>query len=352
MKIFRRFFFFLALSLLSGCATAPVKLSDPLFYPPPPEQPRIQYLTSFSTELDIEKRPSWFEIFIFGKNENPKIIVKPYGVTLHQSKIFVTDTVANSIEILDLTKKSFEYFKPIGMGGEWVSPTNVALSSDGRMFVADPGRGQVLIFNPGGKYLTALGSKEKSKPTDVKVFNNRLYVSDVKTRLVQVYDLSNYSLLHSIPAEGEGKEAALYSPTNMDIDSAGNVYVSDTGSFDVKKYSPDGKWLKTYGTHGDSLGQFARNKGVAVDREGRICVTDAAFENVQIFNSEGKLLLYFPEKNDAASLVLPAGIDIDYENMDYFKPFIKEGFEVEYLIFIVNQYGDRKVSVFAFGKNK
>ncbi|MDP3980008.1 MAG: hypothetical protein Q8Q33_01200, partial [Chlamydiota bacterium] len=144
----------------------------------------------------------------------------------------------------------------------------------------------------------------------------------------------------------------LFSPTNLDLDNSGNMYVSDTGAFNVKKYSADGKLLASYGSHGDALGQFARNKGIAVDREGRVYVVDAAFEKVQIFDQNGQLLLYFPESNDPAALVLPAGIAIDYDHIEYFKTDINSSFKVDYLIFVTSQYGNRKVSVFGFGKKE
>ncbi len=39
-------------SLAGGCATAPQKLG-PVFFPSPPEPPRLQYLTHYSEARDI-----------------------------------------------------------------------------------------------------------------------------------------------------------------------------------------------------------------------------------------------------------------------------------------------------------
>lgn len=50
------------------------------------------------------------------------------------------------------------------------------------------------------------------------------------------------------------------------------------------------------------MGDFARPKGVAVDSEGHIYVVDAAFGNVQIFNSEGLLLLFFGQMGTGPGL--------------------------------------------------
>jgi len=82
-------------------------------------------------------------------------------------------------------------------------------------------------------------------------------------------------------------------------------------------------------------------------------VVDAAFENVQIFDKEGKLLLFFAEPGASpASLVLPAGIMIDYSLKDYFSPLIDPGFAIDYLVLVTSQYGERKLSIFGFGHKR
>ena len=44
---------------------------------------------------------------------------------------------------------------------------------------------------------------------------------------------------------------------------------------------------------GDSLGQFARVKGVAVDRDNLLYAVDAMSKVVQVFDEQGHLLTWF-----------------------------------------------------------
>jgi hypothetical protein len=89
---------------------------------------------------------------------------------------------------------------------------------------------------------------------------------------------------------------------------------------------------------------------VAVDREGRIYVVDAAFQNVQVFNPEFKLLLFFLSGGlEKHNVYLPAGIAIDYDNIEYFKGYIHPKFKAEYLLFVTSNFGNNKVNVYAFG---
>jgi len=352
MNLLKQFLILLSIVLISGCATVEVGVDQPtLFYPMPPDEPRIQYLTSISSSKDITGGGDRFAKFVLGE-DTAKSIIKPYGVTLDDGKMYVADTVNNSIEIIDFNKKTFEYFQPRG-GSQLMSPINVAIGPDKEMYIADARRGQVLIFSSAGEYQTAIGRKGEFKPTDVVVWKDRLFICDLKTHSIRVHNLSDKEFRYSIPAEGQDEgEGKLFSPTNLDIDSQGHIYVTDTGDFRVKKYNSDGRYLSMFGVQGDTPGAFARPKGVAVDREKRIYVADAAFENVQVFDEEGKLLLYFPEQGDEVKLVLPAGVTIDYEHVDYFRKYIDDEFKVDYLIFVASQYGDKKINIFGFGKKK
>lgn len=343
------------LLFISGCATVPKAAQEkpgPIFYPPSPEAPRLQFLISFSSSDDFEVAPSTFKKFIIGDEKSTKPIVKPYGVTVHGNKIYICDTVINCIDILDLETRKLEYFTP-KEAIQLIDPINLCFDSSGNMYVADSRRGQVVIFDKAGNSLGAIGNKSEFKPTDVAIRGDKIYVCDLKTHSIRIFGLKDRQYLFSIPAEGAAEEAKLFSPTNMAVDEEGNIYVSDMGSFKVQKYSSDGKFLMSIGSQGDMAGQFARQKGVAVDRESRLYVVDAAFENVQIFDKEGKLLLFFGEPGSSrASLVLPAGIAVDYTLKDYFSSLADPGFEIEYLVFVTSQYGDRKLSVFGFGHKR
>ena len=81
-------------------------------------------------------------------------------------------------------------------------------------------------------------------------------------------------------------------PSNITVTDS-EVYVSDMGSGNVKVYSHNGKYIRSIGSFGTVIGQFIRPKGVDIDKEGNVYVVDASFHNVQIFDKEGNLLLFF-----------------------------------------------------------
>jgi hypothetical protein len=51
-------------------------------------------------------------------------------------------------------------------------------------------------------------------------------------------------------------------------------------------------------------------------------------------------------------LILPAKVIVDYANTKYFEPYVDPNFSMESLVIVTSQFGDRRVNVFAFGKEK
>jgi len=368
--------------LAAGCAgtKAPKTAKGPIFYPPAPDAPRMQFLVSYANSDQFRGDARSFETFVVGRTPPKKGLVKPYGVTVRNNQIFVCDTLLKSVEILDLKSRRFDYFTPKGQG-ELYTPINIAVDEDGTRYVTDTALGQVVIFSKDGQYQGSIGQRAKlmptphlkrmkspdtttsakqvevaleMKPTDVLIAGDRLYVTDLKQRNVRVYNKADRKFLFTIPPEPSNETTKLFQPTNLAMDTQGRLYVSDTAGFRVQQYAPDGKHLKQFGMHGDSPGQFALNKGVAVDREGRVYVVDAKMEVCQIFDPDGRLLMWFGDakSSDVAYLTLPASVKIDYDHVGLFQKYAAPGFQIEYLVFVTSQYGGRKLSVYGFGQKK
>lgn len=339
----------MSLLLLAGACGAPRKQAVPVFFPPPPELPRIQYLTSFSGLRDVEEQ-SAFNRFVVGELQDTKVD-KPYGVAVHDGKIYVCDTNA-TVAVFDLKRKTFAALKGAVGPGKLSQPVNISIERDGTKYVADPVRGQVVAFDQHDQYLKAYGAPGGWRPVDAVPFEDRLYVADVVNGLVKVFERQSGDMIKTIGDKGLPSER-LDRPTNLAFDREGYLYVTDVGRFQVVKFDRDGHFKATFGKPGDNLGHFARPKGIALDGDGHLYAVDASFNNVQIFNKEGRLLMFFGEGGDApGGLLLPAKVAIDYENLQYFQKYVQATFQMQYLIFVTSQFGDRRVNVLAYGQEK
>ena len=343
-------FAILVMGFLAGCAGTPdtteSRTDSKVFYPPSPNSPRIQFLTSYSGASDIEKeKRTSFARFVLGEEKKavPQIS-KPYGVALYEDKIYVADTRGNGYAILDLDNES--YHEILGMK----KPINIAIDNDGTKYITDTELDRVLVFDRNEQRVQTIGGEGEYKPTDVAIAGDKLFVVDIKNQKIRVLNKATGEQLYTIGSAGSD-EGQLYQPTNIAVATNGHVYVSDTGNFRVQEYTPDGRFVRKLGSIGTSYGKFARPKGIALDREGRIYVVDAAFQNVQVFNTEGQLLMYFAGPGvGPGELYLPTDIYIDYESAGYFQKYAEPGFDLEYVILVTNQFGPHKVNVYGFGK--
>lgn len=346
-----RFTSLFVIIFLSACAAGPErKPGDPVFYPPLPNPPRLQHLVSITTLKDIGGG-SPFAAFVLGKEPNEALVTKPYGVAVHQGKIYAVDTRGPGYVVLDLEKKQRTLVAGDG-GGRMQKPINITIDKDGSKYVTDTGRNQVLKFDRLDRFVKAYGAKGQFKPTDVAIVGKRLYVSDLKNNMLQVLDKNSGKLLFKMAnvEEQKNKDAWIQFPTNLALHK-NDIYISDTGNFKIVRYTQDGKFVEKLGEVGSAIGQFARPKGIALDREDRLYVVDAAFENVQIFDAKGKLLLFFGGPGNAPEHInLPTDITIDYDNVKYFQKYAAPGFELEYIVIVSSQFGANKLNVFGFGK--
>lgn len=347
---------FLYVLFLSGCAgPKPIQDTGPIFFPPPPNSPRVQYLTSISTSKDLEAgKRSRLSIIVIGEEQREQIkpIIKPYGVKVFGNTIYVCDTIASKVAVIDLKKNSFEFLKGNYSFGKLKKPINLALDSEKNLYVADTVRREIVVYGPSGGFLRSFGKEYDMKPVDVAVDGDLLYVLDMKNHEVKMLDRKTGKLIDSF-GRGTGPDTSLSLPIGLALGPKGSIYVTNISTGKVINLDRDGHVLGSFGKLGDGFGEFGRPKGIAVDSKNRIFVVDASHQNVQIFNSKGQLLMFFGDPGlPSGSMNLPAGVTVVDGMLDFFQEYVDSSFEVEELIFVTNQFGNAKVAVYALGNPK
>lgn len=342
---------------LAGCASPGTTARvDPKgiysFWPLPPAEPRIQFVKSFRSSFDVrEKRQGGFESMIFGaESEAESAIDKPYGVEIKNGRIYVCDIRRPSLTVLDIASGQMRLIGVTGVN-RLANPVDVAVADDGYVYVADSERNAIVVFNPQERYETAFG-RQGMRPVSVAVHGERLYVCDLQGQRVEIMNRRTGEKIGEFGRAGDG-DGEFRVPLGVDVDRRGFVYVSDMMRSRMQKFTPDGQYLGGFGEMGDYAGSFARPKQLAVDNDGIIYVIDAAFQNVQMFNDEFALLMSFGSAGDyPGAMNLPVGVAVSDEGVDLFKDQIHPGFDAFRLIVVTNQFGPRKVAVYALGMRK
>jgi sugar lactone lactonase YvrE len=340
---------FLALAAIS-IADDETAGEQPVFFPGPPDVPRLQFLTKYSSALDVSTKSKGFRDFVFGgEDKEAQLIQKPYGLAIHEGAIFVVDTRGFGYGIFDLAEGGSRFVRPSGAGG-FRKPINITIDEDGTRYVTDTDREQVLVFNSEDRFVGEFGEPGQFKPVDVAIEGDRLYVTDNMNHQVHVLNKHSGEVLFSFGGAGS-EPGQLFHPTNLSIAADGTVYVTDTSNFRIQQFSADGELIRVIGTQGTSHGQFSRPKGIALDHEDNIYVVDAAFQNVQIIGpDEVPRLSFGGPGQERWNINMPTVVKIDYDNVSYFEKFAAPNFDIQYLVLVASQFGLNKVVVFGFGE--
>jgi DNA-binding beta-propeller fold protein YncE len=326
------------------------KTDAPLFYPPPPDRPRLQFLASYANELDVSSNSKGgFRNFLFGSREKEgSFIDKPYGVDIRAGAIYVVDTRGYGWGVFDVANGRTYFVRPSG-GGQLRKPINITIDTDGTKYVTDTDRQQIVVYDPKDRYVTAFGEPDQFKPIDVAIAGERLYITDASHHKVHVLDKQSGDTLFTFGGAGS-ESGQLFHPTSITIAEDGSIYVVDTTNTRVQQFTADGEFISGFGGPGMAPGRFARPKGIAIDQANYIYVVDAAFNNVQVLDDRGGATMFFGGPSEAPdSILLPTAVKIDYESVPFFEELAAPGFDIDYLVLLAGQYGTNKVVVYGFG---
>ncbi len=192
----------------------------------------------------------------------------------------------------------------------------------GRIYVADIDTHSIVVFDVPRRRLYRFGLRESGellKPSGLALdAEMNVYVADVKLRRVLVYD----SLGLFLRAVGGPED--LVRPTGVAVSRDGErIYAIDRsdGESDnprVLVYDGAGKKLKVIGGPGSGEGQFNIPLQGAVAPDGTLYVLDSGNFRVQAFDRDGKFLRAFGRPGTSlGNLARPRGIAVDDEGNIY-----------------------------------
>ena len=107
---------------------------------------------------------------------------------------------------------------------------------------------------------------------------------------------------------GDGQ---LQSPGDVDMDSAGNIWIADTGNSRIQAFRPDGSFLTKFGTRGTATGQFVSPSGITLDSADNVYVADSGNHRIQKFAPNGAFMTEWGGFGSApGQFDDPTGIDV------------------------------------------
>ncbi|WP_042463043.1 6-bladed beta-propeller [Neobacillus dielmonensis] len=263
-----------------------------------------------------------FSYFIQGEFKAP--LDKPMDVSKIGEYVYVTDTNHKQVQVFDTSGNPIFKFGKEGTGeGEFKFPYGIAGDSKGNVYVADLYNGKISIFSEKGEFKKYFEEKDTStpaitSPSGLRIFDNKLYVTDIQGKKVMVFNLDGKKLLEITTAAGQ--DDFLNSPNAVTVDQNKNIYVSDSGNQRVVVYDKKGEFKRTINGSKDAKGQskFVNPRGIAVDSKGTLFLIDNMTHYVYAFDNKGKQIYQFGglgAGND--QFYLPNGLYIDEKSELY-----------------------------------
>lgn len=203
----------------------------------------------------------------------------------------------------------------VGSAATFSSPAGIGQDSSGNVYVADALNNTIRKVTPSGAVSTLAGSAgvagnadgsgssaRFNHPSGIAVDRiGNVYVADTMNNTVRkitssgvVSTLAGLAGISGIQ-DGAGSGALFNNPSGLVVDSAGAVYVADTGNSTIRRIAPNGVVSTIAGLPGvaglmDGTGSdawFNQPKAVALDSNGTLYVADTANATIRKINSGG-----------------------------------------------------------------
>lgn len=230
-----------------------------------------------------------------------------------------------------------------GSAARFYGPQGVTTDSNGNLFIVDEGNDTIRMMAPTGVVSTVAGSAGISGKTDGVGGSARFdgpqgIVSDTAGNLY-VTDTGNHTIRRITPAgivstfaglagvtgnvDGAGNSARFNRPRGIAIDSANNLYVTESGNGGIRKISADGV-VSTFAinlqfpdvTDGVPAGAYG---AIAVDSHGNAFVSRYVFRDY--YTDAPKLQDYYEAYIGFVTKVAPDGVLSDLWETDTLRYF-------------------------------
>lgn len=247
---------------------------------------------------------------------------QPSGLAVaDDGALYVVDAIKNQVRVFDASGNALATWGEAGTKpGQFLFnyPTSpfawgdIAIDSDGAIFVLDPSNSRVQKFTPDGEFLLTWGSlgtgdDQFQLPTGIWVDGDgKVYVADIGR--VQVF--SGEGDVLSVWETTTDSDVVIDIPGDIVADESGKIWVTDTVMHQLVGFDGAGAIGEQVGGIGDDPGEMRNPSGMTIDAAGNLYVAEYDGDRVQIFGSDGEPLGFVGSGEGPDALLNPSYVTI------------------------------------------
>jgi predicted membrane-bound mannosyltransferase/DNA-binding beta-propeller fold protein YncE len=182
--------------------------------------------------------------------------------------------------------------------GQFFANTDIEIDAAGNLYVIDSASKKLQKFDSQGNFLVAVDirvnpqdASEQSQPWGLAVApDGTIVVADTFGWRVRVFDAALKPAATFGKAPDVSKDPGtfdLFGPRDAIFDSAGNIWITDTGNDRIMVYTRGGEFVRQVGSRGSGPGQLDEPVGLSMAADGTVFVADMYNHRVEMFRQDG-----------------------------------------------------------------